>query len=110
MDIQNSGAEAAKMKSTQKNRIITSGMLFHNMLRRGIAHGRNRYSRLKNRYGSVYPIAILGVALLTYPVPIPGITMSSVAFVVLIAEAHRTIFLKRRPSGDYCQSGGCGED
>jgi hypothetical protein len=98
------------MKSTPKNMIIKSGMVFPNKLRRGIAQGKERYLRLKNRYGPLYPIAILGVALLTYPVPIPGITISSVALVVLIAEAHRAIFKKRRPAGDYCRSGGCAED
>jgi hypothetical protein len=110
MYIQNSGAEAVKMETTQKNWITKIRISPHKVLTEGVIQAKNRYQQLKHRYGPLYPIVILGVALITYPLPIPGITISSVALIVLIAEVHRAIFQRKRHSGDYCQSGGCGED
>jgi hypothetical protein len=110
MCIHNSRVEVVNMEQTQKNWIAKTGMLPRTALRWGIAQTKSKYTQLKHRYGLWYTIAILSVAVVTYPVPIPGITMSSVALVVLIAEAHRAIFQQKRPSGDYCQSGGCSEN
>jgi hypothetical protein len=110
MYIQNSAMQAVKMEQLQKNWMAQARAWPRKVWTRSIAQVKNRYTQLKNRYGLGYTIAILGAVLLTYPLPIPGITVSSIAFLVLIAEVHRAIFPQRRPSEDYCQAGGCGED
>jgi hypothetical protein len=63
----------------QRNWITKSG---------SIAQGKNRYTQLKNRYGPWYTTAILGAVFITFILPIPGITLASVALIVLIAEVH----------------------
>lgn len=56
-----------------------------------IAQVKKRYRQLKNRHGPRYTYAMVGVAFFTFFLPLPAISLVSVALVVVIAEIHRAI-------------------
>ena len=53
------------------------------------------YLKLKDRYGRGYISALLGIAFITtFFIPIPGITLVSLALIVGMAEVYRALFRK----------------
>jgi hypothetical protein len=57
---------------------------------------RNRYDRLKKRYGRGYTHAMFVVTIVAFFSPMPGTTLAGIALVVLIAEIHRAISRRRK--------------
>jgi hypothetical protein len=55
----------------------------------GIAQAKKRYRELKSRYGPRYTYAMVSVAFFTLFLPIPGISLVSIALVIVAAELHR---------------------
>ncbi len=56
-----------------------------------------RYLQLKDRYGRGTTSALLGIAFITTIfIPIPGITLISLALIVVMAEVYRAMFGKGR--------------
>ena len=98
------------MEQTQKGWAAKARTLPRRLLAGRIAEVDNKYKQLKNRYGTGYTTAMLIAVSMTFLLPLPGITMASVAPIVLIAEAQRAISLRRRLARDHCQSGGYGID
>ena len=61
------------------------------MLTGAIAQVKERYKKLKRRYGPRYYKAMLGATFFTFFLPIPGSLLIGVALIVVIAEVHRAI-------------------
>ena len=76
------------MEQMQRNWITKVRRLPFEALSGSISQGKSKYTALKNRYGPWYTSAILGTVFVTFILPIPGITLASVALIVLIAEVH----------------------
>jgi hypothetical protein len=56
-----------------------------------IAQVKQSWKKLRNRYGTRYSYAMLGVVFFTFWLPIPGSSLVSVALIMVVAEAHRAI-------------------
>jgi hypothetical protein len=79
------------VEQAQRSSVATAGALPGKVLTGAVAQVKKRYKQLKNRYGPWYTYAMVSAAFFTFFLPIPGISLLSVALIVVIAEIHRAI-------------------
>ena len=58
---------------------------------RGHCPGEEEVQATENRYGPRYTSAMVGTAFVTFFLPIPAVSLLSVALIAVIAEIHRAI-------------------
>src|SRR5437763_17144135 len=78
--------EPAPISGMAKVRTMPRGLMTA-----ALAWLRDRYRRLKTRYGPRYTSVMVGAAFFTLFVPVPGLSLVSVALIVAVAEAHRRV-------------------
>ena len=71
--------------------LVAAGAWPRKALAGAIAQVKKRYKQLKNRYGPRYTSAMVGTAFVTFFLPIPAVSLISVALIAVIAEIHRAI-------------------
>ena len=79
------------MEQTQKSWVGKFRTLPRKVLTGVIVQGKKRFKQRKSRYGPRYTKGMLATAFFTLFVPIPGISLVSIATIVVIAEVHWAI-------------------
>jgi len=75
--------------------VARAGAWRRRVLTAAIAQVKTRYGQLKKRYGPRYTAVMVSAAFFTFFLPIPAISLLTVAFIAVTAEIHSAVSKRR---------------